>query len=58
MRGETDPRTRRGRVDIAPWLQRLGSQQYEQTFQRNDIDGDVLLELTAEDFDWSRRDLN
>ncbi len=33
-------------------------QQYEQAFQRNDIDGEVLLELSAEDFDWFRRDLN
>src|SRR5580704_13755034 len=36
-------------VDIAAWLQRLGLEQYEQAFQGNDIDGEVLPELTAED---------
>jgi len=36
-------------VDIAAWLQRLGLEQYEQAFRGNDIDRDVLPELTAED---------
>jgi class 3 adenylate cyclase len=36
-------------VDIAAWLQRLGLEQYEQAFRGNDIDGEVLPELTAED---------
>jgi hypothetical protein len=36
-------------VDIAAWLQRLGFEQYEQAFRANDIDGEVLPELTAED---------
>src|SRR5258708_333424 len=36
-------------VDIAAWLRRLGLEQYEQAFRANDIDPEVLLELTAED---------
>jgi class 3 adenylate cyclase len=36
-------------VDIAAWLNRLGLEQYEQAFRGNDIDGEVLPELTAED---------
>ena len=36
-------------MDIAAWLQRLGLEQYEQAFRGNDIDGEVLPELTAED---------
>ena len=36
-------------VDIAAWLNRLGLQQYEQAFRDNDIDAEVLPELTAED---------
>jgi class 3 adenylate cyclase/predicted ATPase len=36
-------------VDIAAWLQRLGLEQYEQAFRANDIDPEVLPELTAED---------
>src|SRR6266478_7135115 len=36
-------------VDIAAWLQRLGLEQYEQAFRENDIDAEVLPELTAED---------
>jgi class 3 adenylate cyclase len=36
-------------VDIAAWLQRLGLEQYEQAFRANDIDSEVLPELTAED---------
>jgi class 3 adenylate cyclase len=36
-------------VDIAAWLNRLGLQQYEQTFRDNDIDAEVLPELTADD---------
>src|SRR5262249_22932479 len=35
--------------NIAAWLQALGLQQYEQAFRDNDIDDDVLPELTAED---------
>jgi len=36
-------------VDIAAWLQRLGLEQYEQAFRENDVDAEVLPELTAED---------
>jgi class 3 adenylate cyclase len=36
-------------MEIAAWLQRQGLEQYEQAFRDNDIDGDVLPELTAED---------
>jgi hypothetical protein len=36
-------------VDIAAWLERLGLEQYEQAFRENDVDAEVLPELTAED---------
>jgi len=36
-------------VDIAAWLNRLGLQQYEQAFRDNDVDAEVLPELTADD---------
>src|SRR5712671_1100844 len=36
-------------MEIAAWLHRLGLEQYEQAFRDNDIDGEVLRELTAED---------
>ena len=36
-------------MDIAGWLRRLGLEQYEPAFRENDIDGDVLLSLTAAD---------
>jgi class 3 adenylate cyclase/predicted ATPase len=36
-------------VDIAAWLHGLGLEQYEPVFRDNDIDGDVLPSLTAED---------
>jgi class 3 adenylate cyclase len=36
-------------VDIAAWLNRLGLQQYEQAFGDNDVDAEVLWELTADD---------
>jgi len=39
------------KVNIASWLQALGLQQYEQAFRDNDIDDEVLPELTAEDID-------
>jgi class 3 adenylate cyclase/predicted ATPase len=37
------------RVDIAAWLRGLGLEQYERAFRANDIDGEILLRLTAED---------
>src|ERR1700757_3526215 len=36
-------------MDIAGWLRGLGLEQYEPAFRENDIDGDVLRRLTAED---------
>jgi len=36
-------------MDIAAWLGRLGLGQYEQAFRNNDIDGEVLRGLTADD---------
>jgi class 3 adenylate cyclase len=36
-------------MDIAAWLRRLGLKQYEQAFRDNDIDAEVLPELTADD---------
>jgi class 3 adenylate cyclase len=36
-------------MDITAWLQRLGLEQYAAAFRDNDIDAQVLPELTAED---------
>jgi hypothetical protein len=36
-------------VDVAAWLSGLGLGQYAAAFAANDIDGEVLPELTAED---------
>ena len=36
-------------IDVASWLQQLGLEQYEPAFRDNDVDGDVLPDLTAED---------
>jgi class 3 adenylate cyclase len=36
-------------MDIAAWLCGLGLGQYEQAFRENDIDAEVLVDLTAED---------
>jgi class 3 adenylate cyclase/predicted ATPase len=36
-------------VDIAAWLHGLRLQQYEQAFRENDVDAEVLPELTADD---------
>jgi SAM domain (Sterile alpha motif) len=36
-------------IDVAQWLHALGLGQYAGTFARNDVDGSILLELTAED---------
>ena len=38
-------------VDIKAWLAALRLQRYEQAFRENDIDSDVLPNLTAEDLD-------
>ena len=37
------------RMDIAAWLRGLGLEQYAAAFRDNDVDGEVLPELTAED---------
>ena len=36
-------------MDVAAWLRGLGLGQYEQAFRENDIDAEVLVDLTAED---------
>jgi predicted ATPase/class 3 adenylate cyclase len=36
-------------MDVAAWLCGLGLGQYEQAFRENDIDAEILLDLTAED---------
>jgi hypothetical protein len=36
-------------MDVAAWLRGLGLEQYEPAFDDNDIDGEVLPELTVED---------
>jgi hypothetical protein len=37
------------RMDVAAWLRGLGLEQYAPTFSDNDVDGEVLSELTADD---------
>ncbi len=37
------------RMDIAAWLRGLGLEQYGQLFRDNDIDGEILCGMTAED---------
>jgi len=36
-------------VDVAAWLNRLGLEQYDQAFRANDVDAEVLPDLTADD---------
>ncbi|TIL49645.1 MAG: hypothetical protein E5Y81_26935, partial [Mesorhizobium sp.] len=36
-------------MDVGTWLRDLGLAQYEQEFRANDIDAEVLADLTAED---------
>jgi class 3 adenylate cyclase/predicted ATPase len=36
-------------VDVGAWLRSLGLERYEQTFRDNDVDAEVLPELTADD---------
>src|SRR3954463_6613060 len=36
-------------MDVGTWLRGLGLGQYEQTFRDNDVDAEVLPELTADD---------
>src|SRR5215469_10604880 len=37
------------RMDVAAWLRGLGLEQYVPAFRANDVDGEVLPELTADD---------
>src|SRR6185295_13302736 len=37
------------RMDVAAWLRGLGLEQYAQLFRDNDIDGEILCGMTAED---------
>jgi SAM domain (Sterile alpha motif) len=36
-------------MDVAAWLRGLGLEQYAQLFRDNDIDGEILCGMTAED---------
>ena len=36
-------------MDVGAWLRGLGLERYEQAFRDNDVDAEVLPELTAED---------
>ena len=36
-------------MDVAAWLRGLGLEQYAQLFRDNDIDGEILSGMTAED---------
>ena len=36
-------------MDVVAWLRGLGLGQYEEAFRANDIDAEVLLDLTPED---------
>ena len=36
-------------MDVAAWLCGLGLGQYEQAFRANDVDAEVLADLTAEE---------
>jgi hypothetical protein len=36
-------------INVSGWLQELGLERYEEAFRDNDVDGDVLPDLTAED---------
>jgi hypothetical protein len=43
------------RMDVAAWLRGLGLEQYATAFLGNDVDGEVLPELTADDLISCRR---
>ena len=36
-------------IDVASWLRQLGLEQYDPAFRNNDVDGNVLPDLTGED---------
>ena len=45
-------------MDVAAWLRGLGLEQYAPAFRDNDVDAEVLPELTAEDLIGLGRDLD
>src|SRR5437868_1811499 len=49
MRGDRAARAEDHRMDVAAWLRALGLEQYAPAFRDNDIDGEVLPELTPDD---------
>src|SRR5262244_1045248 len=49
MRGCRSSRAEDHRMDVAAWLRALGLEQYAPAFRDNDVDGEVLPELTADD---------
>src|SRR5437868_14740480 len=49
MRGDRAARAEDHRMDVAAWLRALGLEQYAPAFRDNDVDGEVLPELTSDD---------
>src|SRR5262249_18534808 len=49
MRGHRSSGPRTTAMDVAAWLRGLGLEQYAPAFRDNDVDGEVLPELTADD---------
>src|SRR5438477_7287619 len=49
MRGYRSSRAEDHRMDVAAWLRALGLEQYAPAFRNNDVDGEVLPELTSDD---------
>jgi len=45
-------------MDVAAWLRGLGLDLYAPAFRDNDVDGEVLPELTADDLARSMQDKN
>ena len=43
------PRGEDHRMDVVAWLRGLGLEQYAQLFRDNDIDGEILCGMTADD---------
>ena len=49
MRGYRSSEAEDDRMDVAAWLRGLGLEQYAELFRDNDIDGEILCGMTAED---------
>src|SRR5215470_4480800 len=49
MRGYRSSEAEDHRMDVAAWLRGLGLQQYAPAFRDNDVDSEVLPQLTADD---------